>query len=80
MVAAALVDTLVSLPRGRAALRTLGDRLRVERGTWRGGEEFVAAAANALYHGEIERAGARVLKDFRVGALGALALESAPRA
>ena len=44
------------------------------------GEDFVhAVAADDQYQGDLERAGQRILKDFRSGALGAFALELPPK-
>ena len=39
------------------------------------GEDFIVALADSLFHGDTERAGQRLLKDFRSGALGWFALE-----
>lgn len=39
------------------------------------GEDYVLAVAEAKFQGEPERAGQRLLKDFRTGALGRFALE-----
>lgn len=38
-------------------------------------EDYVGAVANAKFQGEVERAGQRILKDYRTGALGRIALE-----
>ncbi len=42
------------------------------------GEDFVVALADSLFHGDTERAGQRLLKDYRSGALGWFALELPP--
>jgi hypothetical protein len=39
------------------------------------GEDFVVLLAESLFHGDVERAGQRLLKDFRTGALGFMALD-----
>jgi ribosome biogenesis GTPase A len=44
------------------------------------GEDFVAAVAEKALSDDLERAGTRVLNDFRNGALGAFCLETAPGA
>lgn len=78
-VAAELVETLLALPSGRgvAAVAVLGARLRVPEAQWETAEDFLSVAASLLYRGDVEQAGARVLKDYRSGALGAVALEDA---
>ena len=78
-VAAELIETLLALPsgRGRAAVDVLGTRLRVADAQWETAEDFLSVAASQLYRGDVEQAGARVLKDYRNGALGAVALEDA---
>lgn len=42
------------------------------------GESFVAELGIAIFHGDPERAGQRLLKDYRTGALGLIALEQPP--
>ena len=42
------------------------------------GETFVAELGGVLFHGDPERAGQRLLKDYRTGALGLIALEQPP--
>jgi ribosome biogenesis GTPase A len=74
-VAASLVESLAALPRGKKPLAKLAERLRVK--AWTTGDDFVAEAASALFQGDLEQAGNRVLKDYRKGYLGAVALESA---
>lgn len=81
-VAADLVDTLAGLARGGGALGRLSTLARVPwpmlegaRPGGRCGDDFVRAAAAALFQGDVERAGARILKHYRQGALGALSLE-----
>jgi ribosome biogenesis GTPase A len=76
-VAAALVDTLAALPRGGPALDRLARRLRIDGTAWATGEDAVEGAAAALFQGDAERAGDRILKDYRTGALGAISLEDA---
>ncbi len=38
-------------------------------------EDYILEVAEAKFNGEVERAGQRMLKDFRTGALGRIALE-----
>ena len=42
------------------------------------GETFVAELGVVLFHGDPERAGQRLLKDYRTGNLGLIALEQPP--
>ena len=42
------------------------------------GETFINELGCAMFHGDSERAGQRLLKDFRTGRLGAIALERPP--
>ena len=75
------------LSRGCAALCTRSSGARC--GSWRPadapaaqgmtGETFVAELGASLFHGDPERAGQRLLKDYRTGALGLIALEQPPR-
>lgn len=44
----------------------------------RTGEDYLLAIAAERFQAEAERAGQRVLKDFRTGALGRFALELPP--
>ena len=39
------------------------------------GEDFVRHVADRLFQGDIEKSGQRLLKDFRTGVLGRIALE-----
>lgn len=43
------------------------------------GETFVAELGSHLFHGDPERAGQRLLKDYRTGNLGLIALEQPPQ-
>lgn len=43
------------------------------------GETFVAELGAVLFHGDPERAGQRLLKDYRTGNLGLIALEQPPK-
>jgi len=91
-VAADLVDTLAGLksPAAVAALERLAGLARVpdllpallaaasaSPVALRIGDDFVRGVADALFQGDGERAGARVLKHYRAGALGAVCLEDA---
>jgi hypothetical protein len=42
------------------------------------GEDYVKCLADKLFQGDTEKAGARMLKDFRTGNLGHVALERPP--
>jgi hypothetical protein len=42
------------------------------------GEDYVERLGYKLFRGDAEKAGARILKDFRTGSLGRLALELPP--
>ena len=84
-VAAELVETLRALSRdeqyygGMTEATDALDKLASTYGmasAWQGtGEDVVVWLANETYQGDIESAARRILKDFRRGALGWLALE-----
>ncbi|EEH52900.1 uncharacterized protein MICPUCDRAFT_21980, partial [Micromonas pusilla CCMP1545] len=74
-VAAQLFDEMKTLPqwttRKRFKLDAIPDAMT--------GEDFVIAVAEKMSSDDLERAGTRILIDFRSGALGAFCLEPAPR-
>jgi ribosome biogenesis GTP-binding protein YlqF len=82
-VAAQLFEEMCSLERwdGKDSLRSVVEkRFKLESVKGMSGEDFVAAVAEKALSDDLERAGTRVLNDFRNGALGAFCLETAPRA
>jgi ribosome biogenesis GTPase A len=75
-VAAALLATLRALPDGDAALARVEARYKLP---WRRGateEEYIAELAERMFNAETERAGQRLLRDFRSLALGRACLEA----
>lgn len=74
-VAAALVDLLVQLEE-QSALQSRYD-LAIEQMT---GESYVHTLGAHRYQNDVERAARQLLNDFRVGNLGAIALEYPPNA
>jgi ribosome biogenesis GTP-binding protein YlqF len=82
-VAAQLFEEMCSLERwdGKDSLRSVVEkRFKLESVKGMSGEDFVAAVAEKALSDDLERAGTRVLNDFRNGALGAFCLETAPGA
>jgi ribosome biogenesis GTP-binding protein YlqF len=73
-VSASLVEHMRRHPEAARLAAELGRRysLDPEAGT---GEDFVVALADRLFQGDVEKAGARLLRDFRYGTLGWFALE-----
>ena len=74
LVGAALVVRCKMLPSNGKLLARLYERYKIDpmAGT---AEDFVQQLADRLFFGDCERAGQRILKDFRNGVLGAFALE-----
>jgi ribosome biogenesis GTP-binding protein YlqF len=73
MVAAALLATFDRLPRGDAVLDSVEKRYKVPiQGTE---EDYVIAVADRHFNSEPERAGQRILRDFRECKFGRLCLE-----
>ncbi|CAD7700859.1 unnamed protein product [Ostreobium quekettii] len=74
LIAAQLIMQLRTLPASAAILERIGQRYGVDplQGT---GEDVVAAVAAKMFQGESERAGIRILKDFRELQFGNIALE-----
>jgi ribosome biogenesis GTP-binding protein YlqF len=82
-VAAQLFEEMCSLERwdGKDSLRSVVEkRFKLDSVKGMSGEDFVAAVAEKALSDDLERAGTRVLNDFRNGALGAFCLETAPSA
>jgi ribosome biogenesis GTPase A len=82
-VAAQLFEEMCSLERwdGKDSLRSVVEkRFKLDSVKGMSGEDFVAAVAEKALSDDLERAGTRVLNDFRNGALGAFCLETAPGA
>lgn len=74
-IAASFILRCRELPHNRKVLERIKQRYGIQprAGT---GEDFVVAVAEKYnYFGDLEKAGARILKDFRTGALGSFALE-----
>lgn len=73
-VAAALLKTCRQLPDAPETLRKVEQRYGI---SWRGQseEEFVCAVGDKLFNREAERAGQRILKDFRSLKFGKVCLE-----
>lgn len=94
LVAAALLETLRELPGARGHCARLQQRYGVALSSSMTGEDYVHAGVvspsmctsciidtvgDAVFLGDVEKAGARVLKDYRTGALGWVCLEPPPR-
>lgn len=80
LVGAALLARLKALPRAARHVARVEQRYRMPPGSLAEGneEEFVHALADRMFNGEPERAGQRILKDFRTLALGRICLEQPP--
>lgn len=79
LVAGAMLDTLRALPRQGELLQAVAGRyngLEVQESMT--AEDYVQALAEQLFQGDAERAGQRLLKDYRTGALGRICLEVPP--
>ena len=85
-VAAQLFEEMAGLERWEkgggkdgASLRSVVEkRFKLASVAGMSGEDFVVAVAEKAMSDDLERAGTRVLNDFRNGALGAFCLENAP--
>ncbi|KAG1668766.1 hypothetical protein FOA52_006019 [Chlamydomonas sp. UWO 241] len=76
LVAAAFIVRLKTLPARARLMAALRRRYpKAPDPAACSAEDYVYGMAGAMFFGEIEKAGARLLKDFRAGALGAFALE-----
>lgn len=78
LIAGVLVATLRTLPRSAELLRALEARYKVPVQPSMTAEDYVQAVAAQLFQGDVERAGQRLLKDYRTGALGNFCLELPP--
>lgn len=74
LIASALMIRIKALPRNSAALQKLTQRYKLHPLSV-SGEDFVAHVARELFGGDREKAGVRLLNDYRNGALGNFALE-----
>ncbi|MEW5305956.1 MAG: hypothetical protein WDW36_008465 [Sanguina aurantia] len=74
LVAAAFVARVRRLPDSVALLGRFSKRYGVDA-TAGTSEDVVIAVSKILFHGDVEKGGARMLKDYRNGLLGAFALE-----
>jgi ribosome biogenesis GTPase A len=79
LIAAAMLIRIKALPRNAAPLAKLARRYRLHPLAV-SGEEYVAAVAGEMFGGDKEKAGVRLLTDFRNGHLGSFALELPPAA
>lgn len=75
LVAAALLVRVKRLPAAKTLAARLRRRYRLDPWTL-SAEEFVAALAGELFGGDKEKAGRRILSDYRAGHLGPFALET----
>jgi len=74
LVAAAFLVRCKLLPNGPAFMQALRDRYGVDPEVG-SAEDFVVRVADKMFFGHLETSGARILKDYRTGALGSFALE-----
>lgn len=74
-IAAALIDRMRRLPRERVLIRKLEERYGLTGTDAMSCEDVVRGLADRLFQEDVERAGTRILKDFRDGLLGVFALE-----
>lgn len=74
LVAAAFLETARRLPSAPAILQRLRERYKLDLADYHG-EEYVHALGDRMFNEEAERAGQRILKDFRGLTLGRICLE-----
>lgn len=74
LVAAAMVDSMMQLPTADAIADRFVARYKIDPAGM-SGDSYTAAVADKLYGNDSERAGQRLLKDYRLGALGVFAIE-----
>jgi ribosome biogenesis GTPase A len=74
LVAAAFLHTVQQLPSGPQIARRISERYKLRLDEYQE-EEYVHALGDRMFNGEPERAGQRILKDFRTQALGKICLE-----
>lgn len=80
-VSSQLFEEMSELPGwlGKGGLReVMAKRFKIEIDDDMTGEDFVAEVAEKACSSDLERAGVRILNDFRNGALGNFCLEPAP--
>ena len=76
-IAGVMVDRIRTLPTADAILESISKRYRIPVADM-SGEEYVQALADALFGGQVENAGGRLLSDYSKGAIGTFALELPP--
>ena len=76
-IAGVMVDRIRTLPAADAILESISKRYRIPVADM-SGEEYVQALADALFGGQVENAGGRLLSDYSKGAIGTFALELPP--
>ncbi|WIA31279.1 hypothetical protein OEZ86_002181 [Tetradesmus obliquus] len=74
LIAAAMIIRIKTLPRNRPILAALQRRYRADPLSM-SAEDFVLHVAGEVFGGDAEKAGVRLLGDYRNGALGEFALE-----
>lgn len=74
LVAAAFLATVRALPSGKQIARRISERYKLSVEDFQE-EEYVHALGDRMFNSEPERAGQRILKDFRTMALGRICLE-----
>jgi ribosome biogenesis GTPase A len=74
LIAAAMLIRIKALPRAKPVLARLTQRYGAHPGGL-SGEDFVCHVAGQVFGGDRDKAGVRLLNDYRNGALGAFALE-----
>ena len=78
LVAAAFLETVRGLPAAPQIARRISERYKLRVEDYQE-EEYVHALGDRLFNSEPERAGQRILKDFRSLALGPICLELPPQ-
>ena len=74
LIASAMLIRIKALPRNNGPLQKLAQRYKLHPLSV-SGEDFVAHVAGEVFGGDKEKAGVRLLNDYRNGALGNFALE-----
>ncbi len=74
LVAAAFLETVRELPGAKQIAARISERYKLHLEDYQA-EEYVHALGDRLFNSEPERAGQRILKDFRGLALGPICLE-----
>ena len=78
-MAAAMIEELKLLPTWKSIRPGIIKRFKLDKVDDMTGEEFVQEFANRTAGGDVERAGTRMLNDFRGGHIGNFCLELPPR-